>query len=206
MKAERDLVILAADKSIELALRGLLSRPAAFKIRPLTFDVFVHPHHDPGCRQTAVELLRGFLRTHDRALVVFDWNGCGSSDAVGEIQESVESRLAANGWSQRCCAVVINPELEAWLWTDSLHVTKALGWPGTYHGLREWLASAGSGFSPSGKPIDPKDALHRCLRAKNIPRSASLFGSLAAQVSVDGCTDSAFNRLRTVLEGWFAGS
>ena len=45
----KDLVILAADKDMEHAPSGLLARPRALGIRPIAFDVFVHPEHDPGC-------------------------------------------------------------------------------------------------------------------------------------------------------------
>jgi hypothetical protein len=201
-----DLVVLAADKSIEQATRNLLTRSGDFKIRPITFAIFVHPNHDSGCRQNSAELLRSFLRTHSRALVIFDRHGCGSPDSASELQSSVELKLTANGWQDRCRAIAIDPELETWVWTPSPHVTQGLGWPGSYGTLIEWLAANGFGLSEAGKPIDPKAALRRCLRSKNIPWSASLFGTLASQVAIDGCSDAAFQRLRTTLAEWFPPS
>ena len=47
----RDLVVLAADKDMEHALRGLLSRHKSLLIRQIVFDLtsFVHPDHDVAC-------------------------------------------------------------------------------------------------------------------------------------------------------------
>ena len=45
----RDLVVLAADKDMEHALRGLLSRHKSLPIRQIAFDIFVHPQHDAAC-------------------------------------------------------------------------------------------------------------------------------------------------------------
>ena len=45
----RDLVVLAADKDMEHALRGLLSRHESLPIRQIVFDIFVHPEHHAAC-------------------------------------------------------------------------------------------------------------------------------------------------------------
>ena len=45
----RDLVVLAADKDMEHALRGLLSRHKSLPIRQIVFDIFVHSEHDAAC-------------------------------------------------------------------------------------------------------------------------------------------------------------
>ena len=42
----KDLVVLAADKDIEQALRGLFARPEALDIRLVEADVRIHPQHD----------------------------------------------------------------------------------------------------------------------------------------------------------------
>ena len=58
----KDLVILAADKDLEFALRGMLSRPEALGIRPVeaNTDIFVEPEHDPACALRGVDFLCGF--------------------------------------------------------------------------------------------------------------------------------------------------
>jgi hypothetical protein len=62
----KDLVILAADKDMEFALRGLLARPEALGMRPVDLDLFVEPDHDPGCALRGVEFL-------DAGILLF-WN------------------------------------------------------------------------------------------------------------------------------------
>jgi len=44
MNGPKDLVVLVADKNIEFAVKGLLSRPRALGVRPITSDFFVHPY------------------------------------------------------------------------------------------------------------------------------------------------------------------
>ena len=46
---ERDLLVLAADRNMEAAVRAVLGRPQALRIRPLDFQVRRHPQHDSGC-------------------------------------------------------------------------------------------------------------------------------------------------------------
>ena len=56
----KDLVVLAADKNIQQVLGGLFERPQALDIRPIQFDVLVHPQHDPACALRGVEFLSNF--------------------------------------------------------------------------------------------------------------------------------------------------
>ena len=53
----------------------------------------------------------------------------------------MEERLAANGWNDRAKAIVVDPELESWVWADSRVVEDVLGWPGHAEDLRSWLCS-----------------------------------------------------------------
>ena len=58
----KDLVILAADKDREFALKGLLARPEALNIRPIDARVWVHPEHDPACARHGTEFLSGLAK------------------------------------------------------------------------------------------------------------------------------------------------
>ena len=57
-----DLVVLAADKDMEHALRGLLSRHKSLPIRQIAFDIFVHPQHDAACATRGVPWERSGVR------------------------------------------------------------------------------------------------------------------------------------------------
>src|SRR5712671_1474520 len=118
-----DLLLLTADKNIEYGVRGLLSRPEALGIRAVSSTIYVHPQRDPGCARRSHELLRQFSGDYDRALVVFDHHGCGLENRTpAQVEDGVRQLLAANGWGNRAEAVVIAPELEAWVFTASPHV------------------------------------------------------------------------------------
>ncbi len=108
----KDLIVLAADKNTAQSIEGLLSRSPALNIRTMTFEIIIHPGHDPGCFGQSAGLLAVYRKTHTHALVVFDREGCGQEDLVREdLEARVEQQLSATGL-QSCSAIVIDPELE----------------------------------------------------------------------------------------------
>ena len=199
----KDLVILVADNDAELAVRQMLSRDSALGIRPVHWDIYRHPERDPGCRLQCAQFLRPFLRTHEHAMVVFDREGCGSPDSRHDLEEEAVELLARNGWTGRCAAIALDPELEIWVWSRSREVDRTLGWAGRRPGLRDWLAENGLWPRGEAKPERPKEALQAALREVRKPRSPSLYQQLAQRVSLTKCSDSAFDTLRSVLREWF---
>jgi hypothetical protein len=198
-----DLIVLAADKDIEFGLRGILSRHEALSIRPVRYDVFVHPEHDPGCLLRSHLLLRAFHRRYRHAMVVFDLRGAGRERASRqELETEVEKQLAAD-WDDRAAAVVIDPEVEAWVWSDSPHVARVLGWEGRRPNLREWLEESGFTQPGEAKPPRPKESMRAALREVGKPPSSALFEMLAQSVSLARCTDGSFAKLLAVLRTWF---
>ena len=119
-------------------------------------------------------------------------------------QHKVERDLADNGWDGRSKAVVIDPELETWVWTGSNHVPKVLGWECGYEELKAWLASEELWPSRSAKPLDPKRAMRAALRKGRRSVSAKLFGQLAKSTTLRHCQDSAFRELRDTPQDWFS--
>jgi hypothetical protein len=53
------------------------------------------------------------------------------------------------------------------------------------------------------KPQRPKEALERALQEVRKPRSSAIYRQLASTVSLEGCTDPSFRRLKTTLQTWF---
>ena len=199
----KPLVILTADKDQQLAIRELLHRPMDLGIRAIEFDCIAHPRHDAGVFKTAHEFLRPFLKW-DHALVVFDREGCGHDEGSREVLENdVESRLSANGWEDRARAVVIDPELESWVWDSAYQVTRTLDWPDGANGLKRWLAESGFAKPGDSKPARPKEAFDEALRYRKIPHSSALFHDLAKDFRFRACTDAAFQRMISTLQSWF---
>ncbi|MCX7001967.1 MAG: hypothetical protein NTV22_01690 [bacterium] len=193
----------------ENALRGILRRWKSLAIRHIEegrdFDMHRHPQRDAGCRSAAEAFLEGFVRTHRHALVVFDHHGCGWEDREPqEVEDDLQHRLARAGWDDRCAAIVIAPELEAWVWSDSPNVESELGWSGRQPTLREWLASESLLAANAAKPADPKAVMERAMRHARKPISPHVFVRIAETAGLNRCEDRAFLKLKTVVRRWYA--
>lgn len=202
----KDLIILAADKSMENTLMGVLGRPEALGIRPVTFDIFVHPERDPGCAHRGVEFLgsSGFSNRYCCGLLVFDYEGCGKEQfSPLELQENLNEEFALSNWRDRAKAIVIVPELEAWLWRDSRHLEEVVGWKTEQRGLYRWLRENDWLKQRDLKPDRPKEAFEATLRKTRKRRSSSLYLQIAQTVSLAKCEDESFQCLTEILRVWF---
>ena len=202
-----NLVVLTADKNAQFAIKGILSRDRSLgicRLGPNSVEYITHPEKDPGVFRTAKLLLSPFLRTHLHALAIMDreGSGCGTSTAE-QMEQQIETDLLAAGWANRAAALVIDPELDIWVWADSPHVEAEIGWVDQSTNLRTWLVQKGFNLSAEGKPIRPKEALEAALRHVHMPRSSALYRSLAEKVSLVRCIDRAFMKLKTTLQSWF---
>jgi hypothetical protein len=199
-----DLVCIVADRSIEAAIEAVLRRPQALGIRPLEFETLVHPERDPGCFHDPDKLLGGYTERAVHALVVLDraWEGAPAKDAP-ELERLLEESLASIGPAEWARAVVIDPELEAWVFSDSPHVAATLGWTESAEAFRSALEAEGLWKRERAKPDDPKRAMDWALRRARLPRSSSLFRALASRVGLQRCEDRSFRRLVDLLRGWF---
>ncbi|MGD0897167.1 MAG: hypothetical protein ABR915_04980 [Thermoguttaceae bacterium] len=203
----KDLVVLVADGQMEFTVRGLLTRGPSLQFRDISFDIWVHPAKDPGCLLRGHELLRSFTRQYAHAMVMHDREGCGRDDYSREALESeIESNLARSGWHDRAAAIVIDPELEVWVWSDSPEVVGILGWTGRQPTLAQWLDQQGHCAPGQSKPQKPKKAVDDALRSSGKRRSSSIFRQLAERVSVHRCTDPAFWKFKALLQQWFSKS
>ena len=201
---EKDVFALVADKSMEQAFEGLLAQHEKLRIRQIRYDIEVHPRRDPGCRTQAIPLLRPRLHSHRHTLVVFDHHGCGSNASRKNLQREVQENLELNGWENRCKVIVIEPELENWVWAPSGKVSEILGWGSDFHALRQWLQTRGLWSDSDLKPFDPKRAMQEALRHKRVRRSSTLFKRIADISQPQDCQDPAFIELRETLQDWFS--
>ena len=200
----KDLVVLAADKDMEHALKGLMGRPEALSIGPIEADIRVHPEHDPACALRGVEFLANLSGRYRHGLLIFDHEGSGrEASAPQELQEAINEEFGGSAWGDRARAIVLAPELEAWIWGDSPHIDEVAGWANRDPGLRPWLIERGYLEEGQAKPADPKEAFQAALRKAGMPRSASLYEKMARRVSLLHCTDPAFLEFRSLLSTWF---
>jgi hypothetical protein len=189
---------------MEHAIRGVLSRTDSLRIRLVRCRILKHPHRDPGCRLRGADLLRRYVSTYRHALILLDREGSGKDELSRDaLEREVRDRLSRSGWGDRADAIVIDPELEIWVWSDSPEVDNVLGWHGRRPALRAWLVEKGLLREGQSKPDRPKEALARALHVVRKPPTSGLFRQLAKTVGLQRCQDPAFLKLKTVLQEWF---
>ena len=206
---KRDLFVVVADLDAENAIKTLLlSRQEALRIQ-LDFDPGIDlmrwSGRDPGCCKNAVDLLRTPQNGYKHAILLFDKHGCGEDQKPREsLEREIEEQLYRNGWSVDSVAVIIfDPELEAWVWSNSPQVSKIMGWGSNLDKLQAFIREKDL-LSPDGtKPSDPKAAMRTAMRSAGRPCTATVFAELAEKVSTKGCTDPSFNKFVGTLQKWF---
>ena len=214
MAFERDLVVLVPDGAIHIVVTTLLQeRRSSLRLPQLAFDVVRDALHDSSPESQAVELLRGYFRSHERALVLRDLAGSGwQAHGAGALEQELTNALSANGWSrERVGAIVIDPELEIWLRLDSPHLRalveerarRNVNLTGHLFAQHVQAAVQKCGGRSRGKPRRPKESFESILERFGIPRSNALYRELARKESLEGCAVPSFNRFVDTLRKWF---
>lgn len=205
VKYPRDLVVLVADKNMEYSIKSILERPQSLGIKKLDFIIYPHPKRDPGCLVSSHYYLLREVNKFQHALVMFDREGCGREHKTRtELENEIEERLSSSGWGNRAAAIIIDPELENWVWSDSPELDAAIGWQGMSTPLRSWLKEKNFLADNSLKPYPPKKAFEDALKKVRKPRSSSIYKQIADRVSLKRCQDPAFLKLKEKLHQWFA--
>ena len=204
--SSKDLYVLVADTHMRRTVEALLNhRCQAIGIRQPNFDIAHHPRRDPGCRTEAVDILRKYQHNYLRAMVLFDYEGCGSGDVTAiDLETQLENELATSGWSVGSVAViVIYPELEAWLFGGSFQrLQQTIDWTGSVP-LQDWFVQEGFLDKGYAKPTSPQVALDALLSVARVARSSNLFEQVAMRQSLVRCQDRAFQKFRHTLQRWF---
>jgi len=199
----KDMIVLVPDRNMRFGIDSLLYRHDSLNIRQISYDILIHPRHDPGIYCEGVELLRDFTNQYRYALVFIDHEGSGQENAsVDEIANHIKYGLENNGWQDRAEVIVFEPELEIWLWAESTHTANVLGWD-DYNTLKNWLVSKGLWEEDAPKPRRPKDALETSLTVKRISRTSSIYEEIASKVSLHRCRVPSFLKFREILQKWF---
>jgi hypothetical protein len=199
----KDLIVLAADQSMKLAIGKLLTRTDHIGVRQISSEVYTHPERDPGVLRRSHEYLRQYSRQYGHAIAICDREGSGRSASRDVLEDRMEQQLSANGWDDRASAIVIDPELEAWMWGDWVALTRCAGWRGDVHSLKEWLRTQTLLKAGEAKPQRPKETLESVLRENGMPWSSAIHKTMAETADTTGCIDGAFLKLKLTLQRWF---
>lgn len=203
----RELIILVADGTMSAVLRAFFERQFHYAVACAQFDfdptsdiVYDPLNTDGGVHRRCHDILRPYINTHRRALVILDQQ-FGAERPADDVRSDIEERLSANGWEERAAAVVIDPELEVLLWQDNPNVERALRYSGP--SLRQLLAQDGRWPPDTAKPPAPKEVMRAVMRANRAGAPMVVYSQIARTVSTAGCVDPAFHRVRDMLRAWF---
>lgn len=203
----RELVVLVADGTMRAVFAAFFERPFhhALGCAPFDFDPRLDLINNPlekdgGVHRRCHDILRRYLNTHRRALVVLDQQFGGERPAE-EVRDDIEKLLTANGWADRAACSVLDPELEVLLWQDNPNVERALRHTGV--SLRQKLAEDGRWPVDRAKPREPKKVIQDIIRANRAGPPMVVYSEIARAVSTARCVDPAFHRVRDALRGWF---
>ena len=196
-----DLLVVVADKNMQFGVSGGLNRADALGIRSISAEFIVHPNKDGGMRKDGPELaaLRRKRATH--SVLLLDYEGCGERDTALALEQNLDNRLAKT-WGDLAKAIVIEPEVDIWIWGSDNALQTILGWTGRPP-IRAWLSAAGFQMGANGKPDRPKEALEAVMEELRRPRSSSYYEEITSRISLQNCHDAAFVRLRDRLQQWF---
>jgi hypothetical protein len=198
----RDLIVFVSDKNILFTLKAALERPDSLGIRPISFDFRTHPGRDGGMRTTGVASVAVERARFQHALLMFDHEGCGEMEtSATELEARLDYGLRLV-WSTNAKTIVIDPEVDVWMWGADNALRQAIGWPHT-GSIRNWIDQRDYQLSTSGKPLRPKEALEAVLKECRLPRSSAVYKSIASRLSLSRCEDAAFQRLKAQLQAWF---
>lgn len=208
----RDLVVFVADLTMEKAIETFLTRPDFHRphnlhVRPFDFDprtdLIRIPGNDAGVFTKGHEWVRDFGRGYRHAVLVFDREYGTDADATA-LRNDLCARVCATGWDlNRFCVVVIDPELEAWIWQRNQRVAAPLKFESVADMVAAVRAAGLEWGDGQAKPLRPKEALQAVVRQRGLGWSSAIHRSIIAGVSLVGCQDPAFVELRGALQGWF---
>ncbi len=200
---KKDLIILVADKNTQFLLDGLLPRlPKILSTKEFTFDMKIHPLRDAGVRAGSSDFLRPFITNYDYAIVLFDYEGSGDQTSQPQLVQKMENELDINGWQNRNAVIIIEPEIENWIWVNSPHLAQETEWE-DMPTLDNWLIQKGFKNQNDIKPPRPKEAFEEALKEKQIPRSSAIYKNIAQKASFKGCIDLNFEKFKNTIQKWF---
>ena len=197
----RDLILLVPDKNTEFTVRGALGRPEALGIRPIDFQVLVDQGRDGGVRRRGSQVLGVQQARFAHALLLLDHEGSGSDIPPVDLEAQLDQSLSVM-WGDRAKAIVIDPEVEVWMWGAETHLRSMVDWRFP-EDIRPWLVAQSFVFTADGKPARPKEAIEAAFRRAQTPRSSARYEQVARRISLTRCKDQAFLRLRASVVGWF---
>jgi len=207
-QAIKDLLVYTADADALALMRSVLGRPDALGIRAIAFDIERHPQRDAGMVQSGAELARMKKGGYDKALLLWDFAGCGREHRMSaqELEIEVQARLDSYSWSGRSATTALVPEVEVWLWYCEPALAKHCGVTVDAIGpcLNAFAVKQGKSLETL-KQEQPKELFEHLMR-EHLRRTISPrdFEEIGQQASIKRLRECpSFDRIVGILQGWF---
>jgi hypothetical protein len=171
-------------------------------------DIFRIPRFkDGGVWTNAGKNLGNHLGRFERALIILDedfdpWPGAAT------IRTDIENEMLEAGWPRESFeAIVIQPMMESWLWTDNDSVAKAFGIANFAPLRNQFIAEGLWGFGQWKPKADKmKEVTARAMAAGWRLMKDVLFTTVFSELkkdAVDQCIEPGFVLFRQTLQRWF---
>ncbi len=211
----RDIVFHLADRHMEEGLRAFFSRQdwhhvlkcRRFEVDPMSNSDFyrVAGETDGGLWKHAHKNLHIFKEQYRHAVIMLDAE-FDPQPGPNVLRADIGKAMLASGWDEdRFGVVVIEPELEAWLWAPNHNVARAFG-HANFEELRTFLESEGLWDPGAPKPHSLKAARDRAARRGGKRTGGPIFRSVFEHISrraLDACVEHGLKTLRMMLGTWF---
>lgn len=202
--AKRALFVLCPDISWRSVLEAILARYQSLGL-PHALDVevtHIPGKTDGGVRKSGPSILRSQTETFERALLVIDHEGCGDARDPAFIERDLDEELSKE-WGDRAKAIVVAPELEAWIVGAHRHFNKIRGLEGV-EPLHFWR-SRGLWPEHEVKPKNPKEAIECLFDAHDAKRSSASYRKIAEHGSLDRerCRSASYHTFFDTMRRWF---
>jgi len=139
-----------------------------------------------------LHLLELQLDRYQHGLLMLDWEGCGSPEKNAGLEEESLNRQLQEKWDTRAGSIVIDPELDVWIWGSDQALAPVIDWD-LSGSIRDFIASKGFELDHNLKP----------KRAYTM-RAGVASGNTSARVSVSGSASGTAVKFRWRL--WRSGA
>jgi len=208
MSPRVDLLAFVADADLLAVMEEVLARPAELGAGAFTFKVDRHTGRDPGMVKDGPELVRMRKAEAERCVLIWDHQGSGweARHTASESRIRIIDKLERFTWKDCSDALVLEPELEEWLWRDPPSIARHLEVePANFDAWVDAFAGKQRLSATTAKTTCPKELLYHVFKSRwnRQPRPGD-YRAIAKLADLSGWGHSAsFSSLLGVLVRWF---
>lgn len=198
-----DVMFIVPDLDIQSVIENLHQESQRLGIGEYTFSAYRHYMRDSGVRmeaEIAARANRGQGAERERYVVaVLDYHGSGARGDIGKCAERIEQKLNRVSFDRgNVLAVFIEPELEAWFFSDTIELARAIGL--SHAQLQRFIEGANRKF-PSNLEKQLQHVLY--LRNRDLRPPVDIEDVIRRIDMSKWLLEPSFHKLVTAMSKWF---